>query len=106
MYMTHEEAVKGHLLTCFISLLVYRILEKKHLEEKETAGKIISTLKDLNVTYLGGNVYVPSFTRTDTVDLLTDKFGFQPSKEVLTQKYLKKFLRIVKSKKSTKMKES
>lgn len=104
MYMTQEEAVKGHLLTCFISLLVYRLLEKKHLNEKETAGKIISTLKNLNVTYLGGNIYVPSFTRTDTVDLLAEEFGFQPSKEVLTQKYLKKFLRIVKSKKSTKMK--
>ena len=28
MYVTREESVKGHLLTCFISLFVYRLLKK------------------------------------------------------------------------------
>lgn len=106
MYVTRENSIKGHLLICFIALLVYRTFEKKHLNEKYTAPTIIHTLRKLNVIYLGGNIYVPSFTRTDMVDSLADAFGFQPSKEVLTQKYLKKFLRTVKSKKSTKMKES
>lgn len=106
MYVTHEESVKGHLLTCFISLLVYRLLEKKHLKEAYTCNQIISTLRKLNITYIGGNNYIPSFKRTDITDSLAEEFGFQPARELLTQKYLKKFIRVANSKKITKMKES
>lgn len=104
MYVTEEDSVKGHLLTCFISLLVYRLLEKKHLKERYTCDQLISTLRDLNVTYLGGNNYIPSFKRTDLTDALAEEFGFQPARELLTQKYIQKFLRVVNSRKSTKMK--
>ena len=104
LYVTLEEAIKGHLLTCFIALMVYRILEKKYLLEKYTCDEIIETLKDMNITHLGGNNYIPSFERTALTDELADIFGFQPACEVLTQKYLKKFTRVVNSKKSTKLK--
>lgn len=104
MYVTREESVKGHLLTCFISLLVYRLLEKKHLNEEYTCNKIITTLRNMNITYLGGNNYIPSFKRTDITDSLAEEFGFQPARELITQKYLKKFLRVTNSRKSTKMK--
>lgn len=104
MYVTREESVKGHLLTCFISLLVYRLLEKKHLDEKYTCNEIITTLRNMNITYLGGNNYIPSFKRTDITDSLAEEFGFQPARELITQKYLKKFLRVTNSRKSTKMK--
>lgn len=104
MYVTKEQAVKGHLLICFIALLVYRILEKEYIHEKYTCDEIISTLRKLNITHIGGNNYIPSFKRTEIVDDLAEIFGFQPSRELLTQKYLKKFTRVVNSKKSTKMK--
>lgn len=58
----------------------------------------------MNITHLTGNCYVPSFTRTEITDDLADIFGFQPSREVLTQKYLKKFSRVANSRKSTKLK--
>lgn len=104
MYVTKEESVKGHLLICFISLLVYRILEKEYLKEKYTCDEIITTLREMNITHLGGNNYIPSFTRTKITDELAQIFGFQPAREVLTQKYLKKFTRVVNSRKSTKLK--
>lgn len=104
MYVTKEESVKGHLLTCFVSLLVYRLLEKKHLNEKYTCSEILATLRDMNITYLGGNNYIPSFKRTDVTDSLAEEFGFQPARELITQKYLKNFLRVANSRKSTKMK--
>lgn len=104
MYVKTKDAINGHLLICFIALLVYRILEKKYLKEKYTCREIIDTLRGLNITHLGGNNYVPSFQRTKLIDDLADMFGFQPSREVLTQKYLKKFLRVANSRKSTKLK--
>lgn len=104
MYVSREDTIKGHLLTCFIALLVYRIIEKKYLKEKYTCNELINTLRTLNVTHLGGNNYVPSFKRTEITDELSEVFGFQPAREVLTQKYIKKFSRIVNSRKSTKLK--
>lgn len=85
-------------------MLVYRLLEKKHLDEKYTYNEIITTLRNMNITYLGGNNYIPSFKRTDITDGLAEEFGFQPARELITQKYLKKFLRVTNSRKSTKMK--
>ena len=104
MYVTKEESIRGHLLTCFVALLVYRLLEKKYLNEKYTCSELFKTLRDLNITYLNGTNYIPSFTRTEIVDELAEKFGFQPSREIITQKYLKKFQRVVNSRKSTKLK--
>ncbi len=103
MYVSTKEAISGHLLTCFISLLVYRILEKEYLKEKYTCSQVFNTLRNLNITHINGSNYIPSFKRTVIIDDLADIFGFQPAREVLTQKYLKKFNRIVKSRKSTKI---
>lgn len=105
-YVKTEEAIKGHLLICFIALLVYRILEKEFLKEQYTCREIIQTLRELNITHIGGNNYIPSFKRTELVDEIAQVFGFQPSRELLTQKYLKKFSRVVKSRKSTKLNQS
>lgn len=104
MYVRKEESICGHLLTCFIALLVFRILEKHHLHEKYPASKIISTLQKMNLVYLGGINYTPAFERTELVDDLMNEFGFQVARKILTQKYLKKFTRVVNSEKSTKIK--
>ena len=92
MYVSRENSINGHLL------------EKKYLNEKYTCDEVFSTLHDLNITHLNGTNYIPSFTRTEIVDALAEAFGFQPSREIITQKYLKKFQQVVNAKKSTKMK--
>lgn len=104
IYVSRKDAINGHLLICFMGLLVYRILEKEYLKSKYTCSEIIETLRKLNVTHVGGNNYIPSFKRTLAIDELGEVFGFQPSREVLTQKYLKKFTRVANSRNSTKMK--
>ncbi|OJG25502.1 hypothetical protein RR47_GL001551 [Enterococcus columbae DSM 7374 = ATCC 51263] len=58
----------------------------------------------MNLVYLGGTNYTPAFERTDLVDDLMDTFGFNVARKIITQKYLKKFSRVVQSEKSTKMK--
>lgn len=103
VYVKTEDAINGHLLICFMALLVYRILEKEFLKENYTCREIIDTLRALNITHVVGNNYIPSFKRTKLVDEIAQKFGFQPSREILSQKYLKKFSRVVNSRKSTKL---
>ena len=36
MYVSREDSINGHLLTCFMALMVYRLLEKKYLNEQYT----------------------------------------------------------------------
>ncbi|RBR29888.1 IS1634 family transposase [Enterococcus cecorum] len=103
MYVRKEESINGHLLTCFIALLVYRILEKHYLSEKYSPEQIITTLRQMNIVYLEGSNYTPAFDRTDLVDELMDIFGFQVARKILSQKYIKKFSRVVNSEKSTKI---
>lgn len=87
VFHTNEEAIKAHFLICFLSLTIYRYLEKK-LEEKYTVGDIIDTLKGMMLTLKDGD-YIPHYTRTDLTDDLHKKFGFRTDFEIITEKNLK-----------------
>ncbi len=43
-YVRRKDRIKAHFLTCYISLLVYRLLEKK-LGNKYTSEQILHTLR-------------------------------------------------------------
>ena len=49
VYLHDDNRIEAHFLTCFISLLIYRLLEKK-LDDKFTCDEIISTIRNMNVT--------------------------------------------------------
>ena len=42
VYVRREDRMKAHFMTCYISLLIYRLLEKK-FEENDTSNQIIET---------------------------------------------------------------
>ena len=44
VYLKRDDRIKAHFTTCFIVLLIYRILEKK-LDNRFTCDDIITTLK-------------------------------------------------------------
>ena len=48
IYLSREDRITAHFLTCFISLLIYRILENK-LDYKYTNTQIIEKLKEMRV---------------------------------------------------------
>ncbi len=89
VFHSNEDAIKAHFLICFLSLTVYRYLEKK-LDEKYTVGEIIDTLKHMNLKLDKLNAYSPNYIRTDLTDDLHDKFGFRTDYEVIYEKNLKK----------------
>ena len=84
-----EEAIKAHFLICFLSLTIYRYLEKK-LDEKYTVGDILDTLREMNLKLDSPEVYSPNYIRTDLTDDLHDKFGFRTDYEAIREKSLKK----------------
>lgn len=81
--------IKAHFLTCFIALLIYRILEKK-LDYKYTTSQILETLKNMKVFESKGDGYIPCYERTDLTDDLHDKFGFRTDYEILPYKFIEK----------------
>ena len=88
VYLHDDNRIEAHFLTCFISLLIYRLLEKK-LDDKFTCDEIISTIRNMNVTTVGENGFIPAYTRTTLTDTLHDTFGFNTDYQYMTDRNLK-----------------
>ena len=98
VYLRKEDRIKAHFLTCYIALMVYRILEKK-LEEKYTCTDIIETLRTMMMFRPGEKLgYIPAYTRTDLTDALHETFGFRTDYEIITDVNMKKVIRMTKVK--------
>lgn len=76
VYLPREDRIKAHYVTCFISLLIYRILENK-LDYKYTNNQIIKKLKEMNMYEEKGTGYSHSYVRDVLTDDLHEKFGFR-----------------------------
>lgn len=92
--LSREDRIKAHFMTCFIALLIYRILEKK-LDYKYTTKEILDTLRNMNVTELKGNGYIPSYERTNITDFIHEKYNFNTDTEVITYKKIKKIFNTI-----------
>lgn len=91
VYLQKDNRIKAHFMTCFIALLILRILENK-LDHKYTYPQIIDCLSDMDFTKLKETGYIPSYTRTDLTDALHEAFGFRTDFEILTIGAMKKIL--------------
>lgn len=88
VYLSRDDRISAHFLTCFIALLIYRILEKQ-LNEEFTSTRLISTLRTMNVTKIGNEGFIPSFTRTEFTDAIHENAGFRTDYEITTTKAMK-----------------
>lgn len=89
VYLKLQDRIVAHFITCFISLIVYRYLERK-LDNRYTVGQIIDTLQEMNFLKYEGKGYQPTYTRTELTDALHEAFGFCTSKEIVPIKKMKK----------------
>ena len=87
--LSREDRIKAHFMTCFISLLIYRILEKK-LDYKYTTTQILNTLKKMEMLEHKGLGFEPIYERTNLTDELHDIFKFNTDYEVISYKKMKK----------------
>ena len=95
VYLSRDDRIQAHFMTCFIALLIHRILEKK-LDEKYTCEEIIKCLRDMNLMYVSEEGYIPAYTRTDLTDKLHEKYEFRTDYEITTDKKMKKNLKDLK----------
>ena len=97
VYVRRQDRIKAHFLTCYISLLVYRLLEKK-MGNKYTCNEILRTLRSMQVTLLSKESgYIPSYRRTDLTDDLHKAFGFHTDYEFISKSAMRSIIKSTKT---------
>lgn len=97
VYVRREDRIKAHFLTCYISLLVYRLLEKK-IGNNYTCSEILGTLRSMQVTLLSKESgYIPSYKRTDLTDDLHKAFGFHTDYEFISKSAMRSIIKSTKT---------
>ena len=96
VYLSRDDRIIAHFTTCFISLVIYRLLEKK-LNGKYTCQEIIDGLRDMNFLEIKGDGYTPAYTRTDFTDDLHEAFGFRTDYQIVSTSRMKKKFKSTKS---------
>lgn len=92
VFLKNDDRIEAHFITCFISLIIYRLLEKR-LGEKFTCREMVSGLKDMNFFEVKGEGYVPTYTRTDFTDTLHETFGFRTDYQIVSTQNMKKIFK-------------
>ena len=96
VYVQRDDRIKAHFLTCFMALMVYRILEKE-LGERFTVDQLLNTLKGMKMQRPGEKLgYIPAYTRTEITDALHENAGFRTDYEIVTDMSMKKIIKSTK----------
>ena len=91
VYLSREDRIKGHFITCFLSLFVYRYLEHK-LNDKYTVYEIVNKLQEMKMLEHKGKGFEPTYTRNNLTDDLHKFLGIATDTEIVTYKKIKKIL--------------
>jgi transposase len=94
-YLSRDDRIKAHFATCFMALMIYRLLEKK-VGESYTCHEIIDGLRDFNFYKLDGEGYIPAYIRSDFTDALHDVSGFHSDSEIVTLGQMKRIFKATK----------
>ena len=91
IHLSREDRIKGHFITCYLALFIYRYLEHK-LNDKYTVFEIVKKLQEMKMLEQKGYGYQPSYTRNDLTDDLHHFLGINTDNEIITYKKIKKIL--------------
>ncbi len=96
VFLSRDDRITAHFLTCFLSLYIYRILEKK-LNEEYTCEQIVDALRSMYLLEMPPEGYVPAYTRSEITDALHAAFGFYTDFEIMSMSCIRKILKISKN---------
>ena len=88
VYLQDENRIKAHFLICFLSLMLYRFLEKK-LDSKYTCEELLDTLKSMNFVNVQEQGFIPTYKRERITDALHDACGFRTDYQFITKSTMK-----------------
>lgn len=91
IHLSREDRIKGHFITCYLSLFIYRYLEHK-LNDKYTVYEIVTKLQQMKLFEQKGKGFQPTYTRDNLTDDLHQFLGINTDNEIITYKKIEKIL--------------
>ena len=92
VHLSREDRIKGHFITCYLSLFIYRYLEHK-LDDKYTVHEIVTKLQEIKMLEHNGKGFEPIQTRDNLTDDLHKFLGINTDTEILTYKKIKEIFK-------------
>lgn len=88
VYLTREDRIKAHFLTCFLALLHFRLL-KRSLKGTYTTEQLLRTLRSMNFADVEEQGFMPVYERQKITDDLHEACGFRTDYEFITKRRMK-----------------
>lgn len=87
-YVSREERIKAHFLTCFLALLHFRLL-KRSLKNAYTTEQLLRILKSINFADVEEQGFMPLYERQKITDELHEACGFRTDYQFITKRKMK-----------------
>jgi len=94
VFLSRDERIKAHFLTCYIALVIVRLIQKRTGLEY-SPEKLIDAMNSISCSHEGGNLYLFDY-RSDASDALGKAFGIDFTKGRLTRAEIKKTIGLAK----------
>lgn len=84
VYLNREDRIKAHFLTCFLSLLHFRLL-KRSLKDAYTTEQLLQTLRNIKFADIEEQGFIPVYERQKITDDLHETCGFRTDYQFITK---------------------
>lgn len=88
VYLTREDRIKAHFLTCFLALLHFRLL-KRSLKGTYTTEQLLQTLRNMNFADIEEQGFMPVYERQKITDDLHEACDFRTDYQFITKRKMK-----------------
>lgn len=88
VYLTREDRIKAHFLTCFLALLHFRLL-KRSLKGTYTTEQLLQTLRNMNFADIEEQGFMPVYERRKITDALHEACDFRTDYQFITKRKMK-----------------
>lgn len=92
VYLTDDDRIKAHFLTCYLALLIFRLLEKK-LNNAFTCEQIIDAIREYNFLEISQKGYIPAYENSEIYSELHKQFGFYNDAEIVMYDQMNKIIK-------------
>lgn len=91
VYLKNKETIYGHFLICYLSTLLIRLLQIYELEDKYSYQELFKFMRNCYFTVYGKK-YINMATKSEFIDMLTDKTQLPLKNAILSEKQYQKIL--------------
>ena len=92
VYVSTADHIESHFLTCFISLVIIRLIERK-LNNKYSYNKIIDSIRNYTSNHIEHDIYMQNYT-DEVIKEIEEVFNIDLSRKYLTLSEIKKISKI------------